>query len=233
MCFALAPRGREPSFTSTFQLAPAHCGTTGCSPAPGAAPCLHAFGPFNDGGSGGGGGGSHSAHAHLTHNRRHLHHHLEPVEPAHARRILHALVIFRTSYIRWRSVPSISVLSKICGKVWNALPAAYKRVWGDCAGEALRTHRERYPEWRWVACAGGALGLRRKGNVKDGEGGGSASTPPLRGSAAREGKMMAPPLAVSAAVSAVDPAGFLTNGGAISNVTVVWTYSRSKRLSSR
>lgn len=99
-----------------------------------------------------------------------------PAGPQHIPRPPNAFILFRSSFIRSRSVPASlvpnhSALSKICGKIWNALPREEKKYWEEKAEEALKVHRERYPEWRWVAGGGaGGGGGKKRGRIKDGGG---------------------------------------------------------------
>jgi hypothetical protein len=107
-----------------------------------------------------------------------------PGAAPHIPRPPNAFILFRASFIKSSALGALAgatspaELSRLAGRVWHALPPKERKRWEDRAEDALRRHRERYPEWRWVGGRGkwggadrSAGGSRKKGRIKDGGGG--------------------------------------------------------------
>ncbi|KAJ3764134.1 high mobility group box domain-containing protein, partial [Lentinula raphanica] len=65
-----------------------------------------------------------------------------------------AFMLFRSDFLKRDVIPSFvekrqQTLSRVAGEVWNLMPADEKKGWYDKAADALRSHTEKYPNYKY------------------------------------------------------------------------------------
>ncbi|KAJ3830593.1 hypothetical protein F5880DRAFT_1501534 [Lentinula raphanica] len=72
----------------------------------------------------------------------------------HIPRPPNAFMLFRSDFLKRDVIPSFvekrqQTLSRVAGEVWNLMPADEKKCWYDKAADALRSHTEKYPNYKY------------------------------------------------------------------------------------